>query len=487
MPAPAQRLPDLGDVSSGSLSEQQERTIGNRIMRDVRIDPAYLDDPEISDYVSSLGARLLSVADTPRPDIDYFVVQDDSINAFALVGGHIGVHTALIMLTQSESELAGVLAHETAHVLQKHQARMIHGASRSQWTSLAALALAILASRSNSSQGGQITEAAVASAGALSMQNQIDYTREHEREADRVGLTLLDRAGFDPRGMEAFFERLLRSNRVNELKGMPSYLRTHPLTTERIADMQDRLQAVGAKMVPDSFDYRLARAKLRAMSGSPSEAVTLFRTALEDQSVLRPREDVYGLAYAQRRARDLDGAWKTLETIRSRPAADAKSLPVFGVAVPPHPAIELLAGQVKADMHKEDEAEAIYRAALRDAPHNRGLAYAYIDLLLRTGRAGVALSDLEERIRYTPEDWRMYELQSRAFEAVKRPIAQHRAQAEAYFRRGNLAAAVDQLEIAVKQTRGSDFYELSIAESRLRDLRSQLEIEKAAEKALKIS
>ena len=486
LPAPAQRLPDLGDVSSGSLSEQQERTIGNRIMRDVRIDPAYLDDPEVSDYVSSLGARLLSVADIPHPDIDYFVVLDDSINAFALVGGHIGVHTALIMLTQSESELAGVLAHETAHVLQKHQARMIHGASRSQWTSLAALALAILASRSNSSQGGQLTEAAVASAGALSMQSQIDYTREHEREADRVGLTLLDRAGFDPRGMETFFERLLRSNRVNELKGMPSYLRTHPLTTERIADMQDRLQTVAAKMAPDSFDYRLARAKLRAMSGSPSEAVTLFRTALEDQSVLRPREDVYGLAYAQRRARDLDGAWKTLEPIRAR-QADARPLPVFGVAVAPHPSIELLAGQVKADMHKEDEAEAIYRAALRDAPHNRGLAYAYIELLMRTGRAGVALADLEERIRYAPEDWRMYELQSRAFEAVKRPIAQHRAQAEAYFRRGNLAAAVDQLEIAVKQTRGSDFYELSIAESRLRDLRSQLEIEKAAEKALKIS
>ncbi|HEX7606212.1 MAG TPA: hypothetical protein VF348_05850, partial [Usitatibacter sp.] len=184
--------------------------------------------------------------------------------------------------------------------------------------------------------------------------------------------------------------------------------------------------------------------------------------------------------------RDLDGAWKTLESIRARPA-EANALPVFGVAVPPHPAIELLAGQVKADMRKEDEAEAIYRAALRDTPRNRGLAYAYIELLLRTGRAGVALADLEERIRYASEDWRMYELQSRAFEAAKRPIAQHRAQAEAYFRRGNLAAAVDQLEIAVKQTRGSDFYELSIAESRLRDLRSQLEIEKAAEKALKIS
>jgi beta-barrel assembly-enhancing protease len=486
LPAPAQQLPDLGDVSSGSLSDQQERTIGNRIMREVRIDPAYLDDPEVSDYIASLGSRLVSVADIPHPDIDYFVVLDDSINAFALPGGHIGVHTALIMLTQNESELAGVLGHETAHVLQKHQARMIHSAGRAQWTSIAALALAILAARSGSNQGGQITEAAMASAGALSMQSQIDYTREHEREADRVGLTLLERAGFDPRGMQTFFERLLRSNRLNEFKGAPSYLRTHPLTTERIADMQDRVQKAAVKMVPDSFEYRLARAKLRAMSGSAVEAVTLFRTALEDQTVLRPREDVYGLAYALRRAHDLDGAWKTLEPIRGG-QPDARKLPVFGIALPPHPAIELLAGQLKADMHQDDEAMSIYRAALRVSPHHRGLVYAYDELLMHTGHTDEALKDLEDRVRYSPEDWHLYELQARAFETVKRPIAQHRAQAEAYFRRGSLSAAVDQLEIAVKQTRGSNFYELSIAESRLRDLRSLLEIEKAAEKALKIS
>jgi predicted Zn-dependent protease len=138
-------------------------------------------------------------------------------------------------------------------------------------------------------------------------------------------------------------------------------------------------------------------------------------------------------------------------------------------------------------MHKEDEAISIYRAALRAYPHHRGLIYGYNELLLQTGHADESLADLEQRLRDSPEDWRMHELQARDFAAQNRPIAQHRAQAEAYFRRGNLAAAVDQLEIAVKQTKGSDFYELSIAESRLRELRSQLENEKAAEKALKIS
>jgi len=473
LPALGQTLPDLGDVSAASLSEQQERTIGNRIMREVRIDPQYVDDPMVADYISSIGAKLLAAADGPRREIDYFVVQDDTINAFALIGGHIGVHTGLILLTQNESELAGVMAHETAHILQKHQARMIASQGRAQWSSLAALALAVLASRGGGSQGAQVTEAAIASAGALSMQNQIDYTREHEREADRVGRTLLEKAGFDPSAMASFFERMLRANRLNELKGAPAYLRTHPLTTERIADMQDRADRTTMfRMVRDSFDYRLVRARLRAATGSATEAVALFRTMLADMTVLRPREELYGLALAQRRARDFDGAWKTLAPLREESS---------------HPAFEVLAGQLLIDMRRDDEAATIYRAALRKFPQDRSLSYGYLELLLQKGRVADALAQLDDSLGRIHDDAHLYELQAKAFEQSGRPLAQHRAQAEAYFRRGNLAAAVDQLEIAVKQTRGSDFYEISIAESRLRELRSQLETERAAEKALKIS
>lgn len=472
--ATAQGLPDLGDISAASLSDSQERTIGNRIMREVRADPAYVDDPELTDYVTSVGQRLLAVADNPPRDMTYFVVRDDTVNAFALVGGHIGIHTGLIALTQNESELAGVMAHETGHILQKHQARMVHSASRAQWTSLAALALAVLASRSASS--GQATEAAMVGASALQIQQQIDYTRENEREADRVGFQLLSRSGYDPRAMQTFFERMLRANRLNELKGMPTYFRTHPLTTERIAEMADRSQHLpgvmyGEKAV-DSMAYRVMRAKVIAESGSATEAVNLFRTLLEDQTVVRPRENIYGLAYALRRAHDFEGAWKALQPIRANGS---------------YPAFELLAGQILADMHRGDEAIAVYRAALKDNPGYRALSYAYLDQMLQAGRAKEVLADVEERLRQRTDDWHLYELQARAFAAAGRPIGQHRAQAESYYRRNNLPAAVDQLEIAVKQTRGGDFYEMSIAESRLRELRAQLEIEKAAEKALKIS
>jgi predicted Zn-dependent protease len=469
----AQGLPDLGDASSASLSETQERTIGNRIMREVRIDPAYIDDPEVTDYLSSLGQKLLLAADGPRRDIDFFAVNDDTVNAFALIGGHIGVHSGLITLTQNESELAGVVAHEIAHILQRHQARMIHGQRAANWTSLAALALALIASRGGGNQSGQITEAALAGAGALQIQSQLNYTREHEREADRVGIVLMERAGFDPHGMVSFFERLQRANRLNEFKGAPSYLRTHPLTTERIADMQDRVQKAAFSMrATDSFEYRLARAKLRAAAGAPTEAVDFFRIALEERTVVRPREDVYGLALAQRRQRDLEGAWKTLEPLREA----GKS----------HPAFELLAAQLKADMGQPKESLEIYRKAVRASPSYRALFYAYVTQLMEMGRDREALTELQDRLRLVQDDWRLYDIQARAFEHVGQNLAQHRALAEAYYRRGNLSAAVDQLEIAVK-SKGSDFYDISSAESRLRELRAQLEVQKAAEKALNIS
>ena len=365
------------------------------------------------------------------------------------------------------------MAHEIAHIVQRHQARAIHGQSRAQWTSLAALALAILASRgASSSQGGQVTEAALAGMSAFQMQNMLDYTREHEREADRVGLTILERTGFDPRGMGSFFERLLRANRLNEFKGAPSYLRTHPLTTERIADLQDRLQSAPSRLVPDSFEYRLARAKLRAAAGSVTESVTLFRSMLADATVVRPREDVFGLALALRRARDFDGAWKTLAPLREGGS--------------PQPAFELLAAQLLADQGRTDEALTLYRASLRSFPRNRGVVYGYLNLLLQVGRPREVTADLEDRLRSVQDDAQLYEIQARAFAASGRQIGQHRAQAEAHYRRGNLAAAVDQLEIAVK-VKTADFYEISSVESRLRELRALLENERAAEKALKIS
>jgi predicted Zn-dependent protease len=235
--------------------------------------------------------------------------------------------------------------------------------------------------------------------------------------------------------------------------------------------MQNRVENMPARLVADSAEFRLARAKLRAAAGSPTEAIAYFRNQLADRTVLRAREDVYGLALALQRQREFTAAEKELATIRSVESA--------------HPAFELLAAQLQADQGRKEAALESYRAALANFPQYRGLIYGYAQLLLEMGRTGAAIAWLEERVRATPDDARLYELQSRAYAATGKRVAQHRAQAEAYYRRGNLGAAVVQLELATKE-RGSDFYELSIAEARLRELRFQLEIEREAEKALKL-
>ena len=235
----AQALPDLGDESQSIISTGQERRLGEMVVRQIRASGAYLDDPEVNDYLNELGHRLVAAMPEGRQDFDFFGIGDPSINAFALPGGFIGVHMGLILLTQNESELAAVLAHEITHVTQHHMARSLAGQQRSLIYSLAAMAVAIAASRAGGSSTGQAVPAALAAAQALSLQSQINFTREHEYEADRIGFQRLDAAGFDVTAMATFMDRLQKSSRFAD-GAAPSYLRTHPVTYERIAGAQAR-------------------------------------------------------------------------------------------------------------------------------------------------------------------------------------------------------------------------------------------------------
>ena len=224
----AQGLPELGEPSQSAFTPVQERLLGQSIMREARRDPTYYDDAEVTDYVSRVGNRLASRGSDTRQEFEFFMMRDPQINAFALPGGFIGVHTGLVMAAQSESEMAGVIAHEISHVTQRHIARMINNQQSSQWLEIAALAIAILAARSNS----QVGEAVGAIGSGLAVQQQLNFSRDFEREADRMGLQLLEKAGFDPQGMSIFFERLQRATRVYE-GGAPAYLRTHPVKIGR--------------------------------------------------------------------------------------------------------------------------------------------------------------------------------------------------------------------------------------------------------------
>src|SRR5947207_3151550 len=256
-----------------------ERRIGETIVAEIRSrDPTYVEDPEVSDYLGSLGARLTQVMVGARYDFEFFLMRDPTINAFALPGGFVGVHSGLITASDTESELASVIGHEMGHVTQRHIARMFGQQQQMQMPMLVALAAALLLSRSRP----DLASGAAAATQATMIQNQLSYSRDFEREADRVGQKALGDAGFDPRAMSVFFEKMQRSTRLVDDNTIPGYFRTHPLTYDRIADAQTRAATLPYHQHPDSAEFQLVRAKLRADVGEPRDALAYFEGAVRD-------------------------------------------------------------------------------------------------------------------------------------------------------------------------------------------------------------
>ncbi|MCK0512503.1 beta-barrel assembly-enhancing protease [Aromatoleum buckelii] len=445
-------LPDLGDVAASELSPLAERRIGESIIREIRFrDAAYLDDAEIEDYIDRLGRRLVTASAAPYQEFDFFVIRDATLNAFALPGGFIGVHSGLILAAESESELASVLGHEIAHVTQRHIAQLVGKQSQSSMVMLASLLVAVLAARSNS----QISEAAIAAGQAGAIQSQLGYTRDFEREADRLGLQTLEGAGYDVRGMPSFFERLQRASRFYE-NNAPSYLRTHPLTGERISDMGNRVAQMRYRQVPDSQDFGFVRAKLRVTAVAPLDAVREFQSR-----AAKPEADAaahYGLARALLAAGRIDEATKALDAVRRR--------------APASPFIESLAAELRLAAREPAAAVKVLEAAQTRFPDSRALRYALIDALLQAGRADEAAAMARaDALRRTDDD-RMWTLVARSEAALGRRTAQHRAQAEVYVLQGSLPAAIEQLDLARRAGDG-DFYELSAVDARVRELKAE--------------
>jgi predicted Zn-dependent protease len=457
--APAQPLPELGDAAGAAIAPQTERRIGESIVREIRFrDPAYVDDAEVTDYIDALGRRLLGALPGARQDFEFFAVRDGAINAFALPGGFIGVHTGLLTAAENESEVASVLAHEIAHVTQRHIARLIGAQQQMQLPSMIALAAAILigASRPDLAAGA----AAAAQAGMV--QTQLAYTRDFEREADRVGFQTLAAAGFDVHAMPGFFEKMQRQSRLADDGMVPSYLRTHPMTTERLADASGRAANAPYRQHLDSLDFHLVRAKLRAESGEPRAAVEHYAAAIRDRRYANEAAAHYGLASAQLRAGRARDAQASLAALRATGAAS--------------PMIETLAARVQRAAGDAAGALATLAKAQQRYPGRLSLAYAYTEALEQAGRPQEALAALAEPLRLYPRDAKLRTLQARSFAALGKRLAQHQAQAEVYVLRGSLPAAIEQLQLAQAAGDGN-FYELSVVEARLKELRAQHAVE----------
>lgn len=447
-------LPDLGDSSEATLSRTAERTLGSQAMHSLRAQGGYLDDPEVNDYLQNLGQRLVAADPSIGEHFEFFALGSSAINAFALPGGHVGVNTGLILAAQSESELASVLAHEISHVTQHHIARQYAAQANAGYASIAALLVAILAgARGN----GDVGSAAIAGVTAAQMQSQITFTREHEHEADRLGFALLDRAGFDASAMASFFERLQQATRIVD-GNTPAWLRTHPLTQQRIAESYDRALDKPYRQIRDSTEFHMVRALLRSYEGEPRDAVARLSAELEQGSYRDRNAARYGLAAGQLRARDFDRAWSQVSVLERDGAR--------------HPMIEALAAQILQQSGRLDEARARHEAALARYPGHLQLVYDYPRVLLLSKRYREAAAFAEDRLRRRPGDANLHQLAAEAEAGLGRDLKSHYHQGEYYAALGDMSGALQQFELAVK-SRGGDFQDLQVADARLREVREQ--------------
>ena len=405
-----------------------------------------------------MGYRLVAVSADSRQAFDFFIMKDPSINAFAMPGGFIGVHSGTFLAAQSESELAAVVGHEIGHIVQRHIARQIARQKDTAILTLGALVLGLLAARSNPN----LAQAAIIGAQAGAIQTQLNFTRENEREADRVGLQILDSAGFDPQAMSGFFARLQQATRIVDTQAAPAYLRTHPMSYERMADMQGRAEYLKYRQVPDSQEFQFVRAKLRVLTEGPREAARFFEASLKDRKFLNETSARYGLTFALYSGKQYANAQRELAALQR--------------LLPSHPMVLALAAHVALAAGDARHALEIYRDALKRYPNNRPLAYDYIDALSETGQYEQALAALDQRLGAS-DDQKIYAARSKVYARLGRRALAHQALAESYIRLGDTRAAVEQLSIAQKAGDAS-FQEMSIIEARLRELRRVDDLER---------
>lgn len=450
-------LPSMGDTAGQLISPEQEKQFGESFMRQIRRSGKLVQEPELNDYLQQLGYQLAAASDAPGYGFTFFLVDDPSINAFAGPGGYIGVHTGLLLAARNESELAGVLAHEIAHVTQRHLLRAYEAAQRMSLPTAAALLAAILIG----SQDGQAGQAALVGIQAASAQYQINFTRANEHEADRVGIQTLARAGIDPRGMPDFFERLHQQTRLYGSR-LPEFLSTHPVTTNRIAETAARAEALAGQGRRDSLSFQLARARLQV------DASTQLRDLLADYQARSDQlgeAERFGYALALWRSGERDAAQRELVRLRQQN--------------PDRLAYPLNLARLELERKRPDQALALYEELLDLNPGNVTVTRAYAAALLAQGQAGKARSLLAQLIQAgearQPE---LYRLLAEAAGKAGKPRESHEATAEYYYLNGQTHAAIDQLELALKVP-GMDFYDNARISARLHAFQNEARKEQA--------
>ncbi|TAG49403.1 MAG: M48 family peptidase [Betaproteobacteria bacterium] len=452
----AQRLPELGDSSGSLVSAAQERRMGQEAMRELRASGAVLNDPEVNGYLNELGKRILSANPEIREPFEFFAVADSSVNAFAMPGGFIGVNMGLVLLTQTESELAGVLAHEIAHVTQKHYARQLDDQRKNAWMQIAGIAAAVLAARAGN---GDAAQGALLGSQAAQIQGYLNFSRDNEREADRIGFQYLRNAQFDPGAMSTFMERLQRATSVSDTGAVPGYLRTHPVTIERVGETRALASNVALRLPKENSDYFYVRALLRSYVGDEQQAIAHFKSAIAERKFSTESSARYGLAAAYLRAREFASTKQEIGKL----CADGLAHPMFAA----------LLGQAYLQNEEFGRASEFLTAAIERFPNHTQLHYDLPEALLRLKQPKLAMQRIEASLAKRSEDVLLLNLASRAAADLGQKLRQHRFLGEQYFRQGNLSAALDQFELSSKAGDG-DYFEASYVEARARDMKREI-------------
>ena len=459
------RLPDFGDSAEEGLSPAEERVLGEAFMRAVRARLTLVDEPLVEQYVRSLGYRLAASSDRRDLGFTFFVVEDPSLNAFAAPGGFIGVNSGLMTATRSESEFASVLAHEIAHVTQRHIARAIEHGSRSSLPVLAGILAAVIVGAQDV-EAGQATAAAVIGSSA---QRQINFTRHNELEADRVGIRMLADAGFDPRGMAGVFEKLQNAARYSQHP--PEYLSTHPVTTNRIAEARDRAARLPYRQHESSESYYLVRANLRVRTAADAQRVL---DQLADEAATGQARSIAANTYGQALAMVRLGREEEARGLLEGLVASDPDNPVFQAA---------LAGNARR-MGNLPRALALYEEGLDLYPDDRALVRGRAAALNEAGLPRDTLSLIDDYGRLYTLDAAMYRLRADAYEKLGRTLESRADLAEHLYLSGRPDRAIQQLRLALRdreRSRGegrarneeSDFYRVARIEARLEELEAE--------------
>lgn len=439
-------LPEIGDSAGAIISPQQEFRIGQSFYWRLQQQVDLVDDPEVADYLSQLGRRLVSNSDAPNLPFMFFMVPDDRVNAFAAPGGFIGVNSGLLLTSQEEDEVASVIAHEIAHITQRHLVRRYERQSQMSFPTTAALIAAALLGAADAKAGA----AAITAVQAGTIQSQLSFSRAHESEADNLGMQMLVRSGFNALAMPTFFERLQQANQFHSGKSIPEFLRSHPVTSSRIAESRGRaVQYETQRQLSDNLQFYLMREKLRVMTASNlSRLHRYYLASIENGSSLNDTAARYGHSLVLKAM----GRYSQAKNI----ALDLISEDEDNLS------FQLLLADIEMTRGNVDKALPIYQSNYELYSEDYALTVNYAKALLAAKKAERASELLLSQLSAGNNTQQVYKLLARARGDVGDTSQAHNWLAEYYFHAGRLKQAVDQLKLAAKFAEGDKFQSAKI-------------------------